>query len=82
MDKEPEYEDTVYTRLGFEIRYDYFTHLSEVYDIEIMDIILMAEQLGIDRDFTGLMDWVSKESKHVIRHKANKGSKKRKRTNK
>lgn len=60
METQPE---SVYEELGFGIRYDYFTHLSQLYGIPVMEIIFKAEQLGVDRDFTALMDWVCKESR-------------------
>lgn len=54
---------TIYTRLGYEDRYDYFTDLSNNFKIPVMQIILKAEQLGPEQDFDELLEWVDKGAK-------------------
>lgn len=64
------YEDSrynIYTELGYADRYDYFTTLSKTFDIPVMEIILKAEQLGMEQDFNELLDWVGKINGNVIR---------------
>lgn len=51
-----------YQLLGYRDRYDYFTNLSKAYKVPIMDIILKAEQLGVDKDFSELVEWVASKS--------------------
>lgn len=54
---------TIYTCLGYEDRYDYFSDLAKTFDIPIMKIILKAEQLGPEQDFDELLDWINKGAK-------------------
>lgn len=66
------FTNTVHRQRNFVDRYDYFTSLSEAYNVPVMKIILQAEQLGIEQDFTGLVEWVSQEALDVIRQENNK----------
>lgn len=54
--------ETIYTQLGYIDRYHYFTTLAENFGIEVMKILLVAEKLGPEQDFDGLLNWVSKEA--------------------
>ena len=57
---------TIYNQLGYEDRYEYFTALEERFKVPVMTILLKAEKLGPEKDFTELIDWVVKVSKDVI----------------
>lgn len=54
--------ETIYTQLGFTDRYHYFTTLADKFGIEVMSIILVAEKLGREQDFDGLLMWVKREA--------------------
>lgn len=60
MEEEPiEYViPTIYVELGYEDRYHYFETLAETFLVPTMKIILKAEELGIEQDFEGLLDWL------------------------
>lgn len=66
---------SIYPQYGYKDRYNYFENLSEIFGVPIMKIILKAEKIGAEEDFTGLVDWVYKESQNVIRQKSNKENK-------
>lgn len=57
---------TIYRELGFTDRYHYFETLSSKFNIPIMDIIFKAEELGIENDFTELLDWIKKQQNGII----------------
>lgn len=52
---------TIYRELGFQDRYHYFETLSTKFNVPIMKIIFKAEELGIECDFTELLEWLKKE---------------------
>lgn len=53
---------TIYNRLGYEDRYEYFTTLADAFGLEVMKVILAAEKLGPKEDFNELLCWVREES--------------------
>lgn len=59
-----EQQPTIYTKLGYSDRYEYFETLAEAFGLEVMQVIMAAEQLGPEEDFNLLLAWVSKEAKN------------------
>lgn len=59
-------EYTIYNKLGYEDRYHYFWTLSETFNIEIMQIILKAEELGPEQDFDELLNWLQEQKYGTI----------------
>ena len=53
---------SVYTDNGFEDREDYLTHLAEDLELDLITVTEVANLLGEDEDFDGLVttleDWV------------------------
>lgn len=61
----------IYEKLGFQDRYAYFEALSRRFNIPTMEIILKAEQLGIEQDFEELLNWLLRVE-NAIRQSENK----------
>lgn len=56
-------QPTIYTKLGYLDRYEYFEALADAFGLEVMEIIMAAERLGPEEDFNLLLAWASKEAK-------------------
>lgn len=44
-----------YKNLGFDNRYQYLQHLSEEYGVDMDEVIFLANNLGAEEDFDGLV---------------------------
>jgi len=57
---------SIYTDNGFENRRDYLRSLAEDYEVDLRKVYLIAELLGPDEDFDGLVSMVQDEAEGMF----------------
>ena len=50
--------ETIYQREGFRDREDYLRNLADDYEVDLESVVLLADMLGPNEDFDGLVSMV------------------------